>query len=156
MAGTLRLKNIHRSTPQAPAARKAEISTLCGAQVNVVVLYLTDARMLAEDWAPAIQMLQEQWQTHRQAQSEFAGKPLGGILLTAKGLRLYAPASADDGQPQGFEHEGRSEFPPLELEEAPEIFFAFLDRCLHGLGLRLDCPHSIISRETKESREVMR
>ncbi|RAH69300.1 uncharacterized protein BO66DRAFT_439370 [Aspergillus aculeatinus CBS 121060] len=105
---------------------EADIGTLHGDHVSVVVIHIRNARLLRNDWAPAVQILQDQWHAD--------GKPLGGVLSTRDSCRFYTEPTAGDGPPQRLEHQGRSEFAPPVDDEHPEVLLAFLWTCLDGCG----------------------
>ncbi|OJJ96986.1 hypothetical protein ASPACDRAFT_46510 [Aspergillus aculeatus ATCC 16872] len=117
---------------------EADIGTLHGDHVSVVVIHIKNARFLMDDWAPAVQILQDQWHGKRQQQQQRYpqpdGKPLGGVLSTRDSCRFYTEPTAGDGPPQRLEYQGRSEFVPPVNDEHPEVFLAFLRTCLDGLG----------------------
>ncbi|PYH78040.1 hypothetical protein BO82DRAFT_367942 [Aspergillus uvarum CBS 121591] len=96
---------------------EVDISTLHGDHVTVVVIYIKDSRLLRDDWAPAVQIIQDQWYGKRQQQqrrhSQPHRKPLGGILSTRDSCCLYTEPPARDGPPQHLEYQGRSEFARL-------------------------------------------
>ncbi|RAH41275.1 uncharacterized protein BO95DRAFT_468019 [Aspergillus brunneoviolaceus CBS 621.78] len=116
---------------------EADIGTLHGDHVSVVVIHIKNARLLRDDWAPAVQILQDQWHSKRRQQQRHPqpdGKPLCGVLSTRDSCRFYTEPTAGDGPPQRLQYQGRSEFAPPVDDKHPEVFLAFLWTCLDGCG----------------------
>ncbi|PYI31479.1 hypothetical protein BP00DRAFT_415521 [Aspergillus indologenus CBS 114.80] len=156
--------NIPDTFTQFTELGEVDIGTLHGDHVTVVVIHIKDPRLLKDDWAPATQILEDQWQGKRQRQQQRQqqypqphGKPLGGILSTRDSCRFYTESPARDGPPQRLEYKDRSEFAPLADDADPEVFLAFLRTCLDGSpasGLGLDVStgetDEVVTREPGE------
>ncbi|RAH71106.1 uncharacterized protein BO66DRAFT_58290 [Aspergillus aculeatinus CBS 121060] len=90
-----------------------EIQIMSGGPLNLVVLRTQDPRFEVDDWAPALQLLHEQWRRRRQDEHlECRDQPIGGMICVGRYIRLYIePLTADGhGPARRFEFQGRNEF----------------------------------------------
>ncbi|PYI31478.1 hypothetical protein BP00DRAFT_446486 [Aspergillus indologenus CBS 114.80] len=91
-----------------------------------VIIQLKDPRLLTHEWATAVQILQDQWQSFRK-RPEYRDQRLFGILSTEDICRLYIEPSFEAGPPVLFEYKGRSEFVsyPMAKDDDLEALKAF-------------------------------
>ncbi|OJK02216.1 hypothetical protein ASPACDRAFT_114927 [Aspergillus aculeatus ATCC 16872] len=114
---------------------EVEIQTMSGDHLNLVVLRTQDPRFEADDWAPALQLLQEQWKSKRQDEHlECRDQPIGGMICAGSHFRLYIESLTADGNgpARRFVYQGRNEFhefPPHVqpfVRMPPTVFLEFI------------------------------
>ncbi|RAK82260.1 uncharacterized protein BO72DRAFT_443703 [Aspergillus fijiensis CBS 313.89] len=130
------MTRVEPTTTQTTPQGVIEIQIMTGGHLNLVVLRTQDPRFEVDDWAPALQLLQEQWRRKRQDEHlECRDQPIGGMICVGPYIRLYIePLTADggNGPARRFEFQGRNEFddfgPHVQPFEGmpPIVFLEFI------------------------------
>ncbi|PYH85134.1 hypothetical protein BO82DRAFT_425735 [Aspergillus uvarum CBS 121591] len=91
--------------------------TLTPGGTYIVVIESRDPRFKADNWGPALEILQERWRSKREEydeRQEYRDSPMGGMIRVDGRFRLYRESLAADGgtgPARRCNHHGRNEFP---------------------------------------------
>ncbi|RAH81759.1 hypothetical protein BO86DRAFT_389263 [Aspergillus japonicus CBS 114.51] len=118
-----------------------EVEDLPGLDVcSIAILRLENVdypELIADEWALALQILQNVWRDRRLKSPALSSRQLGGVLVARGCIRMFIEGpleTGDCGQPLCWEYKGVDKFVEMHLEQNYQDFQAAFEAFFDDLG----------------------